>query len=150
MRISNVSGDLMVTHALGSCLGIAVHDQTSGIGGMLHAMLPTSTINPSKAEANPCMFVNTGVPALLRQVLTAGATQNRLTIKVAGGSTKHTVGSDHFAIGKRNYIMLRKVLWQYSLLLDGEDIGGELPRTMYLEIGSGRVWLNSLGQEKNL
>src|SRR3972149_5820752 len=135
MRISNVSGDLMVTHALGSCLGIAVHDRTTGIGGMLHVMLPTSTINPSKAETNPCMFVNTGVPALLRQVLTAGAAKNRLAIKVAGGSTKQTGGADHFAIGKRNYIMLRKVLWQYNLLLDSEDIGGELPRTMYLEIG---------------
>lgn len=150
MRISNVSGDLMVTHALGSCLGIAVHDRTTGIGGMLHVMLPTSTINPSKAEANPCMFVNTGVPALLRQVLTAGAAKNRLAIKVAGGSKKQTEGTDQFAIGKRNYIMLRKVLWQYNLLLDGEDIGGESPRTMYLEIGSGRVWLNSLGQKIDL
>jgi chemotaxis protein CheD len=150
MGFSNVKGDVMITHALGSCLGIAVHDPRTGIGGLLHAMLPTSTINPEKAEANPSMFVNTGVPTLLRKVLAAGAAKERLSIKVAGGSTKHKTGSDCFEIGKRNYIMLRKVLWQFGLLVESEEIGGELPRTMYLEIGSGRVWLTSMGRKIDL
>jgi chemotaxis protein CheD len=150
MCVSGDSGDEIVTHALGSCLGISVHDQLNQIGGMLHVMLPTSTINPEKAQENPCMFVDTGVPALLRQVHEAGGVKNQLSIKVAGGASKQTDGADRFAIGKRNYLMLRKVLWKYGLLIEGEDIGGESPRTMYLEIGTGQVRLTSMGQEIDL
>jgi chemotaxis protein CheD len=150
MQISDAGGDIMVTHALGSCLGVAVHDRSSGIGGMLHVMMPSSRISPAKAEANPFMFVDTGVPVLLREMFAAGAVKSQLEISVAGGAAKQTEDTDYFAIGKHNYIMLRKLLWQYDLLLKGEDVGGELPRTMYLEVGSGRVWLNSMGQDKYL
>ncbi len=58
--------DLIVTHALGSCLGLVVYDPVEKVGGLLHAMLPLSKINPDKAKANPYMFVDTGVPALFK------------------------------------------------------------------------------------
>ena len=51
--------DLIVTHALGSCLGLVVYDPVAKVGGPLHAMLPLSTNNPPKAEAYPYMFVDT-------------------------------------------------------------------------------------------
>jgi chemotaxis protein CheD len=150
MCISSERDDLLMTYALGTCLGIAVYDPISQIGGMLHVMLPASIVNPAKAEANPCMFVDTGFPALVQKVCAAGAASNRLRVKVAGGSARQTEGEDRFAIGQRNYVMLRKVLWKYGLLVDSEDVGGELPRNMFLEIGSGRVWLNCMGRDIDL
>jgi chemotaxis protein CheD len=150
MRMSGVGGDLIVTHALGSCLGIALHDPMAEVGGLIHAMLPTSTLNPEKAKRNPYMFVDTAVPALLDEMLAAGAAKNRLVVKVAGGAAMPSGNGDRFAIGKRNYLMLRKVLWKHDLLLDAEDIGGETPRTMSLEVGSGHVRLSVQGQEKDL
>jgi chemotaxis protein CheD len=105
-------------------------------------MLPASTINPQKAKDNPCMFVDTGVPALFAPMLAAGALKQRLTVTVAGGSAVRGGGTDRFEIGKRNYLMLKKILWQNEILIDAEDVGGECARTMYLEVGSGRVWLN--------
>jgi chemotaxis protein CheD len=150
MRISSVCGDQIVTHALGSCLGVAVHDPGAQIGGLVHVMLPTSSLNPEKAKANPSMFVDTGVPVLLQQVLAAGAEKDRVVVKVAGGAAAPTTHGDRFGIGKRNYLMLRKVLWQHGLLLEAEDVGGESPRTMYLEVGTGRVWLNWAGQNTEL
>ncbi len=62
MRVSAVKGDVLVTHALGSCLGITVYDPTTHVGGLLHVMLPLSTIDPKKGKENPYMFVDTGVP----------------------------------------------------------------------------------------
>jgi chemotaxis protein CheD len=150
IRISRVRGDQIVTHALGSCLGVALHDAKAEIGGLLHVMLPTSTLNPEKGKTNPYMFVDTGVPALVQEMLVAGAAMNRLTVKVAGGAATQGTNGDRFAIGKRNYMMLRKVLWQQGLLLDAEDVGGESPRTMCLEVGTGRVWLGWAGQHKEL
>ena len=57
---------LLITHALGSCLGLIAYDPQEKIGGLLHAMLPLSKINRDKAQANPCMFVDTGVPTLFK------------------------------------------------------------------------------------
>jgi chemotaxis protein CheD len=46
-----------------------------------------------------------------------------------------------FDIGRRNYQAMRRALWKAGLLLHAEDIGGVSSRTVRLEIGSGRFWL---------
>jgi chemotaxis protein CheD len=150
MRVSADCDDMFVTHALGSCLGVTMYDKIKQVGGMLHVMMPISTLNPDKAKTNPYMFVDSSIPVMLKKMYEAGAIHNQLIVKVAGGSARDKTGKDRFSIGKRNYLMLRKVLWQYGLMLDSEDIGGDAPRTMYMDIANGRVWLNSLGQEKDL
>ena len=62
MKVSGQRGDIIITHALGSCLGIAAYDPMACVGGLLHVMLPLSAIDPVKAERNPLMFVDTGFP----------------------------------------------------------------------------------------
>lgn len=148
MRVSRERGDLIVTHALGSCLGIAVHDPVAGVGGLLHVMMPEGRTNLEKAADNPFMFVDTGVPAFFREVY--GAVKARCVVKVAGGANVNGAGIDRFEIGKRNFIILRKLFWKNSVLIDAQDVGGTVPRTMYLEIGTGRVWLSTAGCEKEL
>jgi chemotaxis protein CheD len=150
MRISGTLGDVIVTHALGSCLGLAVHDPHAGVGGLLHVMMPQASINPEKAAANPYMFVDSGVPAFFRSLYQAGGVKARLVVKVAGGGNVQGLSEDRFAIGRRNYVLLRKVLWQNGVLIAAEDVGGTIPRTMYLEIGTGRTWLSTAGQEREL
>jgi chemotaxis protein CheD len=51
--------DIIATHALGSCLGLMAYGPVAKVGGLLHAMLPMSKINPDKAKANPSLFVDT-------------------------------------------------------------------------------------------
>jgi chemotaxis protein CheD len=150
MKLSASPDDLLVTHALGSCLGIAVHDPVVRIGGLVHVMMPQGNVNPQKAEANPFMFVDTGIPAFFREIYKSGGLKGRLVVKVAGGANVHNADNDRFAIGKRNYIVLKKLFWKNSILIDAEDTGGIVARTMYLEIGSGRVWLSTAGVEKQL
>ena len=70
--VVGVRGDEIVTYALGSCLGLMVYDPVAQVGGMLHAMLPLSKINPEKAETNPYMFVDKGVPILFKEVYALG------------------------------------------------------------------------------
>ena len=150
MKISCQSGDVLVTHALGSCLGVAVHDPAAVVGGLLHIMLPQASINPEKAQSNPFMFVDSGVPAFFHQLYAAGAVKARCVVSVAGGSNINGGDNDRFAIGKRNHLMLRKLLWKNGILVKAEDVGGTAPRTMYLEVGTGRTWLSTAGQERPL
>jgi chemotaxis protein CheD len=151
MKVSIQRGDLVITHALGSCLGITVHDPVACVGGLLHVMLPLSTIDLVKAERNPFMFVDTGVPKLIVECFRAGAQKQRLEIMVAGGANSQNGDrNDLFQIGKRNMIMLRKLLWKNGLLLKSHDVGGSNSRTMSLEIGTGKVMIRSVGQMRNL
>ena len=149
MRICQGNGDIIVTHALGSCLGIAIHDPQACVGGILHVMLPASNVSPEKAQANPLMFVDTGVPLLFKEAYAAGAARDRLVVKVAGGASFGD-GQDFFAIGKRNYVALRKLLWKNGIMIAAEDVGGNISRTLFLEVGSGRTWIQSQGRKWDL
>jgi chemotaxis protein CheD len=151
MLISGDQGDQLITHALGSCLGIAMYDHSARVGGLLHAMLPSGAMDPAKATANPCMFVDTGLPLLLDYCLRRGASQQRLIIKAAGGASSHPdERDDYFQIGKRNIIMLRKVLWGWGLILLHHDIGGFSSRTVTLHICDGQFSIKCNGATRML
>ncbi len=150
MKICDVPGDVLVTHALGSCLGVTAYDPVSATGGMLHLMLPFASINPEKAEANPFMFVDAGVPEFFKRMRATIGRRTRLVVKVAGGAETRGDGKDFFATGKRNYHTLRKVFWTRGILIDAEDVGNSEPRTMHLAIGSGRVWVVSKSKTRDL
>ena len=143
------SDDILVTHALGSCLGLMIYDPDAKVGGLLHAMLPLSKINPQKAEANPFMFVDTGVPRLFKSVYELGGKKNRMIVKAAGCG-RPLSNNEMFKIGERNYIVLKKILWKNNVLLESEDIGGTASRTVHFELSSGRVIISSNSQKQDL
>lgn len=151
MKISTDKSCTLVTYALGSCLGITIYDPVSCVGGLLHIMLPLSTIDSVKANKNPFMFIDTGVPNFFLSAYKAGAKKERLIVKTAGGAcTSNNADEDFFNIGKRNFIMLRKLLWKNNVLLKSYDVGGNISRTMFLEIGTGEVYLKINGDTKKL
>jgi chemotaxis protein CheD len=147
MRISSNPDDILVTYALGSCLGVAICDPVAQVGGLLHVMLPLSTIDPVKAKENPSMFVDTGVPLLFHKAYEAGANRDRILIRVAGGANVSGSVEDRFEIGKRNFIVLRKLLWRNGLLLKAHDVGGHHSRTMALHVSNGQVTVKANGIE---
>jgi chemotaxis protein CheD len=142
-------GDMIVTHALGSCLGLVVFDAAAKVGGLLHAMLPLSSINPEKARANPAMFVDTGVPLLFNSLYEKGVAKSRLVVKAAGCG--NPMGKNEvFKIGERNYTVLKKLLWKNNILLESEDVGGMASRTIHFDVSSGQVVLSSNGTKQPL
>src|SRR5258708_965463 len=143
MKTATVKDDLIVTYALGSCLGITIYDPAVGVGGMLHVMMPDSSIDPEKAQKNPFMFIDTGLPLLFQAAYHAGAKKERIVIKVAGGGAwlGGRDGDTRFQIGKRNFTKLRQILWKNGVFLNAHDVGGESSRTMTLDVGTGEVTL---------
>jgi chemotaxis protein CheD len=150
MQVSRDPGATIVTYALGSCIGIAIHDPIAKVGGLLHYMLPESSTNPEKASKNPAMFADTGVPLLFQEAYRLGGEKTRMRVRVVGGA-QLLDDSGYFNIGKRNYMTLRKILWANNVLIQGEEVGGQVNRTVRLEIGSGRFWVKTSGNgEKEL
>ncbi len=141
--------DVLVTHALGSCLGLMVYDPVAQVGGLLHAMLPLSSINPQKARANPFMFVDTGVPVLFKTLYSMGGRKSRLIVKAAGCG--RPLGNDEmFKIGERNYTVLKKLLWKNNVLLESQDVGGAASRTVHFDLSTGRTTISSGGVKTDI
>jgi chemotaxis protein CheD len=149
MKCSCSGRDQIVTHALGSCIGVAIHDSEARVGGILHYMLPLSQVDRAKATANPFMFGDLGIPLLFEEAYRLGARKERLRVVIAGGAQVFEQ-EDTFAIGKRNIVIARKLFWKNNVLIAAENVGGSIPRTLYLDIGSGRTWFSSRGEETEL
>ncbi len=149
MRVTNLVDDVLVTYSLGSCIGLTLYDPIARVGGMIHCMLPLSKTDEVKAAQTPCMFVDTGVPALIQAVFDLGAQRKNLIAKVAGGANILDE-QGMFKIGERNHTVLRKILWKNDILISGEEVGGTLARTMYLHMSDGRTVIKSGGAEHDL
>jgi chemotaxis protein CheD len=106
-------------------------------------------MDPERAKDKPFMFADSGMKVLTAKLTTMGAKTKRMQIKIAGGASMDT-GPHGFEIGKRNYLALRKVLWQNGMFIDAEDVGGDSPRNMYMNIADGTVTVRSGGFEKKL
>lgn len=148
--------DLMVSHdptlvlctfPLGACLGVAIYDPTTKIAGILHSMLPDSTIDPKRAAARPGMFLDTGLERLLECAGSLKAKKENLRIFVAGAS-EIMDETTCFNIGKRNYEVLTGLLAKQGLKIDAEDVGGLTNRSMQMDVATGEVRLKFSGEAK--
>ncbi len=145
MKVSGDPEDTIITHALGSCIGISIYDPHQKVGGLLHFQLPSSVKDPEKAERNPFMFADTGIPIFFREAYKLGAVKHRLVVKVAGGG-KPNRGNDMFEIGKRNYIYMRKMFWKNNIMIASEYVGGTEPITMWIELETGKTLMRIRGE----
>jgi len=147
--VSKEPDGLLTTYALGSCIAVVIHDPVIQAAGMIHYMLPLSSTNPEKAKVKPAMFADTGVPLLFHSMYGLGSKKEDLVVKVAGGGHLY---DDHgvFEIGKRNYTVLRRMLWKTNVLVAAEDVGGSKSRTVSIEVSTGRCVVRSAAGETEL
>lgn len=145
-KVTADTGSELVTYALGSCIAVAIWDPAARVGGLLHFMLPDSTVDrQSQGREHPYRYADTGTPMLFREAYQQGAEKRRMVVRLAGGAA---VVEDNglFSIGKRNYAALRKILWRAGVLVHAEDVGGSVSRTVRLEVDSGRMFVRTAGQ----
>jgi chemotaxis protein CheD len=138
LKVSADPDGILVTYALGSCIAVIVYDQRRHAGGMIHYMLPHSSITPEKALAKPAMFADTGVPLLFEQMYALSCKKSDLIVKVVGGANIHDENGT-FEIGKRNYVILRKMFWKVGVSVAAEDVGGSTSRTTRLSLATGKT-----------
>jgi chemotaxis protein CheD len=148
LRVTKQSGVILVTHSLGSCMGLAVYDPVVRVAGLIHCLLPKPMGN-KKAMLNPAMCVSTGVPAMMREMFSLGAQRQNLILKAAGCSRMMNV-LNQFNTGQRNQETLLSLLAYNGIKLHGQDMGGSIPRTMYLYVDTGQVLIRSKREEREL
>jgi len=142
MAVSNNPQVILSTYALGSCIGVIAYDPFAKVGGILHFMLPESSISPDKAAKQPAMFGNTGLPMFFKAMVGMKADPHRLRIFVAGGAGM-LAGQDPFKIGERNSTVTFEFLTKHGLSLRHREIGGSINRTVHLEVNTGSTNLKT-------
>lgn len=144
LAVSNKVEEVLVTYSLGSCIAVVIYDPSVKVGGMLHYMLPESSLDATKAQKVPAMFADTGIPMLFKQSYRLGAKKSNMIVKVVGGA-QILDEKGVFNIGKRNYLALRKIFWKNNVMVSAEHVGGNVNRTVRLEIATGNVLLKVSG-----
>ncbi|MCA1040798.1 chemotaxis protein CheD [Bacillus infantis] len=130
MKIASMP-DILRTSGLGSCVGAAVYDQSSGLAGMAHIMLPDSSLARA-GSINKLKYADTAIEELVRQMARHGASVGSLKAKIAGGAQmfQFTSGSDLMRIGPRNVEAVKTALQVHHIRLIAEDVGGNSGRTI--------------------
>lgn len=135
---------VLVAYGLGSCVGIGLYDPEAQVAGLLHAILPA----PPEGMADPSpKYVMGGIAALLEQMEQAGADRSRLIVRMAGGANMLAAPGVPQAlnIGSRNLEAAYKALADLNLKIAGQDVGGNLGRTVRFYVADGRMTIRAIG-----
>ena len=136
----------LTTLGLGSCVGIAIRDPITKIGGLAHVMLPDST--QIKDNSNIPKFADTGITELVRQMVLAGASKSRMVAKIAGGAQMFAFQSNNalVRVGERNVEATRKKLTELGIAILAEDVGQNYGRTVIFYPENGDFVIRAVGK----
>ena len=145
-----VSPDGVTTLGLGSCVGIAIRDPVTKIGGLAHIMLPDST--KIRNNSNIAKFADTGIDELVRQMEKLGARKARMVAKIAGGATMFTFQgrNDMMQVGERNVQAVKKKLKEINIPILAEDTGKNYGRTVTFYPETGEFYIRAVGRDESV
>ena len=143
MKLAKGQG-MLITYALGSCIGICLHDPGLKIGALVHIMLP---VNMEAGRKNTMKYADTGIVETLKQMEAMGAYRARITAKIAGGAKMFEMGNSSLGnIGQRNIESVHLILKKEGIRLLKEDVGGSVARTLLFDVDSGLGGVRSSGR----
>ncbi len=145
MKMAKDSG-MLITYALGSCIGICLYDQRIKLAAMVHIMLP---LNMEPGRKNTFKYADTGLRETLRLMESKGASRARITAKIAGGAKMFEVSGGNLGnIGQRNIESVHLNLKKEGIQLLKEDVGGSVARTLLFDPATGLGCVRCYGRKE--
>lgn len=130
---------------LGSCVGIAIYDPRTGLGGLAHAMLPR--FDDGKDKTNASKYADSCIYVMVDELLEMGANRSSMRAKIAGGAQMFQfLSSDTLNIGLRNSEVARETLMKERIPLIAEDVGGNEGRTVRFDPSTGSYTIQKGGR----
>lgn len=142
--------DAVTTLGLGSCVGIAIRDPATGVGGLAHIMLPDS--KEIRNNENRPKFADTGIEDLVKEIVMRGGNRSRLVAKIAGGAQMFSFGSKStmIRVGERNVEASKKKLSELRIPLLAEDTGKTYGRTVVFYPKTGDFLIRAVGMPEKV
>ena len=147
MKMAQSSG-MLITYALGSCIGICLYDQKIKLGALIHIMLP---LNMEPGRKNTMKYADTGIRETLKMMEAKGASRSRITAKIAGGAKMFEIkGGSLSNIGQRNIESVHNTLKREGIKLLQEDVGGTVARTLLFDVATGLGCVRCYGKPEHI
>jgi chemotaxis protein CheD len=142
LAASSVSGHVLVSLGLGSCIGLALLDRRLGIAGLAHIVLPRSQ---GHASDNPRKFADVAIPELLAALEQLGARRVRLEAALVGGASMFALSAAALEVGQRNEAAVREELGGLRIPVVASATGGSRGRTVRVDVAGGTVTVREAG-----
>lgn len=136
--------DILISYALGSCVGICIVDTAKKIAGMVHILLPTN----NTSDKNLFKYADTGIPEMVKKMETLGCMRGRMVAKIAGGAKMFEIkGNTSIGnIGERNVIATKESLAKLNIRIIAQDVGENYGRTILFDSVTGELKIRSFAK----
>jgi putative nucleotidyltransferase with HDIG domain len=139
---------LILQAILGTCVGVAIYDSESGVGGLIHLLLAEPASQYSKA--NPERYASTGLPMFISALLDAGARKNKMKATVAGGALVGPVTEQdlNLDIGGNTAHVAKEILKQNQIYIENSETGGFFTCSLKLNLHEFQTIIEPAGFEQ--
>jgi chemotaxis protein CheD len=145
--------DVAIATTLGSCVSACIWDESSGVGGMNHFMLPMTEKEAHEVNwgqrgmtSDATRYGNFAMEHLINMILKSGARKVNLRAKVFGGGK---VLKQMLDVGERNIRFVIKYLADENIPVKSSDLGSFYPRKILFEPRSGRAFVKTIDNLHN-
>lgn len=143
----------LMTKDLGSCVGVAVRDPKTGVGGLLHVMLPHySALRAAETSFVAAKYADAGIDEMIRALVQQGAERCNMVAKIAGAAhmIRNATIPESEDISSRNLNAVKKKLAELGIPLLAADVGENFPRTVVFVPGDGTFRILTPGREEKV
>ncbi|MBU1194336.1 MAG: HDOD domain-containing protein [Proteobacteria bacterium] len=127
---------------LGTCLGVALYDPETQVGGMIHILLPEP---PSVSNLDcPEKYASTGLSLLINELVKLGAKTQNLEASIAGGALVGPISQMdmNLDIGGRSADIAATILGSYGIKVIKSETGGFFMCTLELNMETGQTHIH--------
>lgn len=139
---------MLISYALGSCVGICLYDWKNHIAGMAHIILPgrSNSVN----QKNAYKFADDGVRTLIHEMESRGAQHSKIIAKISGGARMFQTQGVRWEIGEQNVRAVKETLLEEHVRIVAEDTGKNYGRTVTFYASDGRVEVSSMKHQMKI
>jgi chemotaxis protein CheD len=126
---------------LGSCVAVSVWNPETRFGGLSHIILPGRKHSPGTPLSG--RYADEAVAIFAQELKRRNIAPRNCQVKLFGGGNmfaEQPLGKNN--IGHRNIEATRLALSEYGFVPISEHVGGTQRRRLFLDLGSGHVWLS--------
>lgn len=140
---------LKIEAYLGTCVGLSLYCRRTGIGGVIHLLLP----EPSSISGieQPEKYATTGVPLFVQAMLSTGARRDALTACLAGGALVGPISQQDLDldIGGRTADVVKSLLAEEGIELQKSETGGFFTCRLSLDMATGHTTIEPAGVNRS-
>lgn len=136
-------GERLIETVLGSCVAVCLWDQTNGIGGMNHFMLPGEDTSLENVSGRYGLY---SMELLINDMMHRGSRRSLLAAKVFGAASVMSCVAKERSVSAANERFVRQLLNNEGIPIACADLGGESGRRIAFFLDTGKVKVRRLGQ----